>query len=645
MTVDSSTSATPESVDAPTLPPVVDTTSRPYLLTSLAFLVLAVLVLVDAGIQLLLPDVFAGVAVLSFGRLLPLVTDAFIFGWLTIGLAGGLLHVVARAGNVDVAPRGEARAALGLLAIGVVAGSVALLFGLNQGIQYFEYPLWADAVLLAGMLLLARVVGRTARKGAADAGPVRWYAVAAAWWLPLAFIAGNIPGISGVGSVTQGAFARTALIGLWVVPAGLAIVYHLVARITGRETFTPTRLTLLGFWSLAFVWALTAPASLVYSAVPDWLETVGGIFSIGLLIPVAVILTDLLIALRRCWRQPHHNARLRFLLLGMALFAVWPFLNLALAMRSSSGIVQYTDWGAAVAVVGLFGTATAWLVAYGHHAAPRLMGSGGGPRLAAFQYYAVTLGLIVWGGAALLAGASAGWTWVATANEAAIPQGGVGFVNTLATVEGYYAAVFVGQVIYVLGLLAYVVGVLRKRRPETSRGADGVVGELDPELALDREVSPRRLRAGALALFGLAALIVWLVPWAETAGAEATLLADTSRSYVADSAEAAGRAIYIAEGCWYCHTQQVRPIVTDVGLGPVSDQGDFVHETPALFGVQRVGQDLMHVGSRQPTDDAAWVAGYLADPRGARSYSIMPSYDYLSETDLEDLAAYIAGSK
>ena len=644
MTVDSARSSTEEPIDAPTLPGAVDTTAAPYLVTAVAFLVLALLTGLDAGIQLVLPDLFSGVSFMSYGRLFPLATDAFLYGWLTIGLAGGLLYAVARSGLVEVVSAREARAALGLMALGVVSGSVALALGLNQGVQYFEYPLWADALLLVGMVLFARVVSRTVRSATVDAGPVSWYAVAAAWWLPLAFTAGNIPGIVGVGGAAQNAFARSVLIGLWVVPAGLAIVYHLIARITGRETFPPTRLTLLGFWSLAFVWALTAPAALVYSAVPDWLETVGGIFSIALVIPVAVIVTDLVIGLRHRWEQVAGDPSLRFVMLGAAFFAAWPVANLALAMRSSSGIVQYTDWVAGLAVIGIYGGFTAWLMAFAHRAAPKLMGSGGGRRLAAFQYYAMLVGLLVWAGASFFAGTTAGWTWVATANTAAVPQGGVGFVNTLAGVEGFYVTAYVGQVIYALALLAFAVGMLRKRGPLPAV-VEVEVAEIDPELALDREVPAGRLRAGAVALFVAAAVVVWLVPWAETAGVEPSLVADTSRDYPAGSPEASGREIYLAEGCWYCHTQQVRPIVTDVGLGPVSTDADFAHEAPVMFGVQRIGQDLMHVGAREPTNDTAWLVGYLADPRSQRSYSIMPAYDYLSATDLDNLAAYVAGLK
>ena len=114
---------------------------------------------------------------------------------------------------------------------------------------------------------------------------------------------------------------------------------------------------------------------------------------------------------------------------------------------------------------------------------------------------------------------------------------------------------------------------------------------------------------------------------------------NTARSYPEGSAAADGRAVYIREGCIACHTQSVRPIVPDVGLGPVSVAGDYVNEAPALVGVERLGPDLMHVGSR--IDDADGLKAHLDDPRADRPWSIMPSYRYLTQGDLDALAEYL----
>jgi cytochrome c oxidase cbb3-type subunit I/II len=423
-------------------------------------------------------------------------------------------------------------------------------------------------------------------------------------------------------------------------------VYHVIPRLAGREAYAPTRLTVLGFWSLAFVWALTAPANLVYSPAPDWLETVGVLFSMGLLIPPAVIFADLVLALRHRWEIAAGSTSLRFLMLGGALFALWPLANLAMAFRASSAIVQFTDWVRGVEIIGIYGFASAWLIGFVYFSAPHLLRGASSLVVARIHYFGTVLGLLVWAGASFLGGLTAGYTWVASANDAAVPTAGLGFSNTLAAVEGYSIAAFVGLAIFALAQLLFVLTVFGGRGMRVDRVLIDVSDpEPDPELVFEGSISGRRLRVGAVALFAVAAAVVFVIPWAETAGAEATILADADRRYRTAGEIADGREIYLQEGCWYCHTQQVRPIVTDVGLGPVSAIGDYVYETPVLFGVQRIGPDLMHAGSRVPTDDMAWVVSYLRDPRAERSYSTMPSYDHLSASDLDALAAYIVASK
>jgi cytochrome c oxidase cbb3-type subunit 2 len=90
----------------------------------------------------------------------------------------------------------------------------------------------------------------------------------------------------------------------------------------------------------------------------------------------------------------------------------------------------------------------------------------------------------------------------------------------------------------------------------------------------------------------------------------------------------------------YCHTESVRPIVTDVGLGAVSEAGDYAHESPVLLGVARMGPDLSHLAARGGT-----FAEHLQNPRADRPWSTMPSYDYLSSADLDALLAYVNGLK
>jgi cytochrome c oxidase cbb3-type subunit 2 len=90
-----------------------------------------------------------------------------------------------------------------------------------------------------------------------------------------------------------------------------------------------------------------------------------------------------------------------------------------------------------------------------------------------------------------------------------------------------------------------------------------------------------------------------------------------------------GRDVYVANGCSYCHTQQVRPLAQDKVFGRPSAPGDFKYQTPELLGSERTGPDLTNIGVRQPS--SVWQYIHLYNPRAVVQESIMPSFGWLFE--------------
>ncbi len=96
-----------------------------------------------------------------------------------------------------------------------------------------------------------------------------------------------------------------------------------------------------------------------------------------------------------------------------------------------------------------------------------------------------------------------------------------------------------------------------------------------------------------------------------------------------NAAQQRGRDIYVGEGCSYCHTQQVRPLLQDKPFGRPSVAADYAYATPQLLGTERTGPDLSNVGAQQPSD--VWNYIHLWDPRAVVHGSIMPRYPWLFE--------------
>lgn len=148
----------------------------------------------------------------------------------------------------------------------------------------------------------------------------------------------------------------------------------------------------------------------------------------------------------------------------------------------------------------------------------------------------------------------------------------------------------------------------------------------------------------------LGAIVVIAAGWGLAVAAPASDPSYTQPTSVAEQKKSAatpntqesrGRKLYISQGCYSCHTQQVRAVITDAYLGPASRAGDYAYDDPVLLGAQRIGPDLSHIGSREPGNDKKKLTDYLRDPQKDRPFSTMPSYAHLSDEEMSDLVAYL----
>jgi cbb3-type cytochrome oxidase subunit 1 len=579
-----------------------------------------------AASQLVWPDVFSGP--LSYGRLLPAATTLLVYGWLGLGAIAAAWYVLPRLGGDAFDARLAAAASL-LVLVGALAGSAVIALGGGTGGRYLEAPWWTEAVVAAG-LAAAAVAATRAAGGAADRLPVgAWYSVAALWWGAVALGIGAIPGLDGLPASLQARFAGAVVAGLAPTAAGLGVAYFLVSRLVPGASFHP-RLGRIGFWSLGFAWLWLGPRELQYGPTPDWLETIPVLFAAGLVVAAIAVIADFAWALRGRWSAASGSRPLALVLAGLVVLAIVPLQMLVHSLRSGSAVIHFTYWELGLQQLLLFGAATFWLLALAAHPYP---GRRERSLMGRVVLWDVAAGLAMATVASWIAGLQQGYVWVGSVNGGEVPNYGDGFRNSVAPLEGILVARTAGLVLIVLGASAAFLGVVGGlRRFPTEAEEPRNDGPTDTVRPVWQGAVGLILTAG-LAVFGLPALEVDDDP---------SVLAAESRSFAGGSVEAEGRELYVQEGCWHCHTQQVRAVITDVGLGPVSQPGDYAHEDADVLGVARIGPDLMHAGGRVGTDTPAWIRDHLVDPRVARPWSTMPSYDYLSDRDLDALAAYIA---
>ena len=147
------------------------------------------------------------------------------------------------------------------------------------------------------------------------------------------------------------------------------------------------------------------------------------------------------------------------------------------------------------------------------------------------------------------------------------------------------------------------------------------------------KMTPLAIVIGSVILLFTVVFVVVVLPYAHTSK---TVPSEIFRTR--ESQEQAGRKLYIANGCVYCHTQSIRTIDWDLGAERIAQAGDYIADHPILLGSQRTGPDLSQAGGEHPDD---WHRAHFANPRFTRPLSIMPAFEFMGETDLNLLTSYV----
>jgi cytochrome c oxidase cbb3-type subunit II len=147
------------------------------------------------------------------------------------------------------------------------------------------------------------------------------------------------------------------------------------------------------------------------------------------------------------------------------------------------------------------------------------------------------------------------------------------------------------------------------------------------------KMTPAVIVIGSLVILGAVVGVAVLLPYADTAG---TIPSDILR--LRTQAEQDGRAIYIANGCVYCHSQSIRTIDWGLGAQRIARAGDYVLDRPILLGSERNGPDLSQEGGEHPDD---WHVAHFINPRYTRPLSIMPAFEFLDDTHSAALIKYV----
>uniref|UniRef100_UPI00404B6C5A cytochrome-c oxidase, cbb3-type subunit I n=1 Tax=Flavobacterium sp. TaxID=239 RepID=UPI00404B6C5A len=621
---------------------------RNFLYASITFGVIGMLVGLLVAFYYLFPNLSDGIPWLSYGRLRPLHTNAVIFAFVGNGVFAGAYYSLQRLLKTRMYSDFLSKLNFWGWQLIILGAAITLPLGYTSSKEYAELE-WPFDIAIAliwvafGVNMIMTIIKRRER----HIYVAIWFYLATFIAVALLHIFNNleIP-VSAFKSYSVYAGVQDALVQWWyghnavaffLTTPILGLMYYFVPKAANRPVYS-YRLSIIHFWSLIFIYIWAGPHHLLYSALPDWAQNLGVVFSIMLIAPSWGGMINGLLTLRGAWDKVRTDPVLKFYVVAITGYGMSTFEGPMLSLKNVNAIAHFTDWIVAHVHVGTL----AWngFITFGmvYWLIPRLtktkLFSTG---LANFHFWIGTLGIILYTLPMYVAGFTQASMWKQFNPDGSLVYGN--FLETVTEIMPMYAMRAIGGTLYFIGILVLVYNVIR-----TVRAGSPVEDELAEAPAL-AAISPRQLKGEgwhswlerkpiqftllttlAVAVGG----IVQIVPMLVVKSNIPTIA--SVKPYT--PLELEGRDLYIREGCNNCHSQMVRPFRSEVKrYGEYSKSGEYVYDHPFLWGSKRTGPDLHRVGQKYNDN---WHFNHMWDPQSTSSGSVMPGYKWMYANEAMD---------
>lgn len=589
----------------------------------------------------LFPNLTDGISWLSFGRLRPLHTNAVIFAFVGNAMFAGVYYSMQRLLKARMFSDFLSNLHFWGWQLIIVAAAVSLPLGYTSSKEYAELEWPIDiAIALIWVVFGINMIGTILRRRERHLYVAIWFYIATFVTVAVLHIFNSIElPVSAMKSYSVYAGVQDALVQWWyghnavaffLTTPFLGLMYYFVPKAANRPVYS-YRLSIVHFWSLIFIYIWAGPHHLLYSALPNWAQNLGVVFSVMLIAPSWGGMINGLLTLRGVWDKVRVEPVLKFFVVAITAYGMATFEGPMLSLKNVNGIAHFTDWIVAHVHVGAMG----WngFMAFGmiYWLVPRMTkGQLYSTKLANVHFWIGTLGIIIYTLPLYVAGFTQASMWKQFNPDGTLMYGN--FLETVNQIIPMYWMRAIGGTMYILGLFVLIYNIYK-----TIRVNAAIEDELAEAPALVN-ISKNRVKGEKFH------------PWLERRPIQLTLLATLAiliggiiqivptimvKSNIPTIAsvkpytpmELEGRDLYIREGCVGCHSQMVRPFRSEVErYGPQSKAGEFVYDHPFLWGSKRTGPDLLRVGQKYNDN---WHFNHLWDPQSTSAGSIMPGYKWL----------------
>lgn len=442
------------------------------------------------ALQLAFPAYLNFEPYLNFGRLRPLHTSAVIFAFGGNALIATSFYVVQRTCRVRLAFPALARFVFWGYQLFIVLAATGYLLGITQSKEYAEPEWYVDIWLtIVWVSYLAVFAGTLLRRHEPHIYVANWFYLAFIVTVAMLHLVNNmaVP-VSWLGSrsyslfggvqdaLTQWWYGHNA-VGFFLTAGFLAMMYYFVPKQAERPVYS-YRLSIIHFWSLIFLYIWAGPHHLLYTALPDWAQTLGMVFSIMLWMPSWGGMINGLMTLNGAWDKVRTDPIIRMMVMALAFYGMSTFEGPMLSIKFFNSLSHYTDWTIGHVHSGALGWNGMITFACLYYLTPRLWKRSRmySLRMINWHFWLASLGIVFYAGSMWVAGLTQGLMWREYGANGYLVNS---FADTVAAIRPMYLMRSFGGVLYLAGacvmtfnFIQTLRGKLRDEAPMTETPYD-----------------------------------------------------------------------------------------------------------------------------------------------------------------------------
>ena len=420
--------------------------------------------------QLTWPELNFGIPWLSYGRLRPLHTNAVIFAFGGSALIGSSYYVVQRTSQVRLFLPWLANLTFWGWQLVIVAAVITLPLGYTQGKEYAELE-WPIDLLIAVVWVAYAVVffGTIGIRKVRHIYVANWFYGSFILAIALLHIVNSAAIPVGMWkSYSAYAGVQDAMIQWWyghnavgfLLTAGfLGMMYYFVPKQAERPIYS-YRLSIVHFWALIFTYMWAGPHHLHYTALPDWAQSIGMVFSIVLLAPSWGGMINGVMTLSGAWHKLRDDPIIKFLIVALSFYGMATFEGPMMSIKTVNALSHYTDWTIGHVHSGALGWVGFITIGTLYHMVPRLFGQKRMYSIQAIElhFWIATVGIVLYIAAMWMAGVMQGLMWRAVNDDGTLVYS---FVESVKATFPFYLIRLVGGLAYLSGMLIMVWNVAK----------------------------------------------------------------------------------------------------------------------------------------------------------------------------------------